>query len=72
MFEDGKYLRTSYTGEPFQKVVDAGATLQIFKERLNRYARAFEDPGPAYFRGGALDGRTLAPIDHEKSVPVAG
>ena len=45
--------------EPFDNVLYAGASLEIFENRRDRHPRSAEDPRPADFPGYALDGRAL-------------
>ena len=52
--------------EPFQKLVDGRARLDVFKQRADRDARVLKDPSAVYFVFGALNSFTISPVQHCK------
>lgn len=62
--KDSFDLSAGHAGEPFEEVIDTGAVFEIREERLDRYARAAENPGAADGFGVSFDGWAGAPIKH--------
>jgi hypothetical protein len=62
-------LFAGHSGEPFQKIVHAGAIFQVRKEGLHWNARSSENPGAADFPGISLHRRALFPIKHKERLP---
>jgi hypothetical protein len=50
--------------EPFQKLLDRGATFDVFEECFHRDASVLEKPSAADLSGNPLYSRALCPIDH--------
>ena len=51
-------------GEPFEKFIQASASLEVLKQSPDRDPRALEEPLAAHSIRQALDCRTLTPIQH--------
>lgn len=64
MLQDCFDLLSCYAGKPFKEFIDRSTGFHVFKKRLHRNARAFENPGAADFVGHTLNRGTLAPIKH--------
>jgi hypothetical protein len=64
MLQDCFDLLSCYAGKPFKEFINRSTSFQVFKKRLHRNARAFENPGTADFVRHTLNRGTLAPIKH--------
>ena len=62
--ENSVYLRALDSREPVQKLVDSGATFDVFEERFHRDASVLEKPSTADFSGDPFNRRALCPVNH--------
>jgi hypothetical protein len=60
-------LFASYTGKPFEKVIDTSAVFEICEQRLDRNPSAYKNPRSADLLRRPFDRRASAPVKHEKS-----
>jgi hypothetical protein len=56
--QDKLHLLARHAGKPFQKLINPGAVLEVLEQRLDRDARAFEQPLAADLSRDAFDRRT--------------
>ena len=61
------YVLAGHAWKPLKELVYRGATLQIRKQRRNRYPRSSKNPSATDSFGVALYGRACRPVKHKNS-----
>src|SRR5438105_3491143 len=64
MPEDQLDLLGRHAGKPFEKIVNICAAFEVLEQRLNRHARAFEQPFAADLSRNSFDRGATAPVQH--------
>ena len=61
-------LISLYAWKPFEKIVDSGATFEVFKKRANGNASVFKNPRSADLFWTAFHDRAIIPVEHENRI----
>lgn len=64
VLEHGRNLLTRDAREPFQELVNGGASLKILEKSTHRHARTFENPRATDLIFVPFDFRAIGPVQH--------